>query len=232
MKLIKNTINDFLHLCYPHHCLGCHSDQLKLNDLLCTHCYHSLPFTNFINAPGNAVEKSFYGRVPIAEAAAIFYFTKLSVIQNLLFDLKYRGNIQAGIFLGKLAGKAIIDGHRFKNIDLIIPMPLNEKKLKKRGYNQAEIIMKGIQEIIELPSDTTSVIRNVFTETQTHKGRIDRWMSMQGAFRLTAPAALENKHILVIDDVVTTGATIEAMSASILATCNCRISVLTVAWTA
>jgi ComF family protein len=231
MKFITETINDFLHLFYPHNCIGCNTDQLKNHELLCTHCTHILPFTHFLEFSGNLVEKTFYGRLPVAEAAALLYFTKSSIVQNLLFELKYRGNIEAGLFLGRLTGRALTSSSRFKDVDLLVPMPLNEKKLKKRGYNQAEIIMKGMMEEVSIPADTKSVIRSVFTETQTGKGRVDRWKSMEGAFMVTNAAALSNKHILIIDDVVTTGATIEAMANTILAATDCRISVLTVAWT-
>jgi ComF family protein len=234
MKLtetFKKTVSDFLHIFYPHNCIGCGSDVLQLVQLLCSNCFQELPFTCFENSRINPVEKTFRGRISIDQAAAVLFFTKHSVVQKLMFELKYRNHKQAGIFLGRLLGNALNHSPFFKNVDLLIPMPLNEKRLKQRGYNQADVLIEGIQERIPISSSRTSVIRSMYTQTQTHKDRTKRWQSMQSAFSVAEPETLRNKHILIVDDVITTGATIEAMVNCIRAEVGCTVSVIAAAWT-
>jgi ComF family protein len=234
MKLaetFQKTISDFLHIFYPHNCIGCGADALQTDQLLCFSCFQELPFTHFEDKAGNPVEKTFHGRAHIQNAAAALFFTKHSVVQKLMFELKYRNNQQAGIFLGRLIGNALNHSSRFQNIDLIIPMPLNEKRLKQRGYNQADVLIEGIQERISIPSSRSAVARSLFTETQTHKDRTTRWQSMQSAFSVAEPETLRHKRILIIDDVITTGATIEALVNSIHSNVECEVSVIAAAWT-
>jgi ComF family protein len=234
MKLtetFKKTVYDFLHIFYPHNCIGCGSDALQPDQLLCSGCFQELPFTYFENSAVNPIEKTFRGRVNIEHAAAVLFFTKHSVVQKLMFELKYRNHQQAGIFLGRLMGNALNYSPLFNKVDLLIPMPLNEKRLKQRGYNQADVLIEGIQERIPIPSSRTSVIRSMYTETQTHKDRTTRWQSMQSAFAVAEPETLRNKHILIVDDVITTGATIEAMINCIRGEVDCNISVMAAAWT-
>ncbi|MBV9962289.1 MAG: ComF family protein, partial [Parafilimonas sp.] len=134
MAAIKNYIGDFLHLFFPHVCIGCESDVLEDESLLCAECMHHLPQTGFIAARANPVEKIFYGRMNVQHAGSAFYFNKESVIQNLVVQLKYRSNQLAGNFLGKLLGYELINSQRFDQVDAMIPLPLNEKKFFKRGY--------------------------------------------------------------------------------------------------
>ncbi|MEP6465428.1 MAG: phosphoribosyltransferase family protein [Parafilimonas sp.] len=231
MIAVKNYINDFLHLLFPHTCIGCNTDVLNNDAVLCAECLNSLPETGFLSAAGNPVEKIFYGRIPVEKAGSAFYFNKDSVLQNIIIQLKYKSNQQAGIFLGKLLGYQLINSKRFDDVDIIIPLPLNERKLYKRGYNQSLAIVKGITSVWHKPVVTNAVERISFTETQTHKTRIARWQTMEGVFKVSQPALIENKHVLLIDDVVTTGATLEACSAAILKITSVKLSVATVAYT-
>ncbi|MEP6682229.1 MAG: ComF family protein [Parafilimonas sp.] len=231
MIAVKNYINDFLHLLFPHNCIGCNSDVLNNDNILCAECLNSLPETGFLSVAGNPVEKIFYGRVNIEQAGSAFYFNKDSVIQNIIIQLKYKSNQQAGIFLGKLLGYQLMNSKRFDDVDAIIPLPLNERRFYKRGYNQSLAIVNGIISVWNKPVITNAVDRISFTETQTHKTRIARWQTMEGVFTVTQPALIENKHILLVDDVVTTGATLEACSTAVLQTPGVKLSVATVAYT-
>jgi ComF family protein len=231
MVAVKNYINDFLHLFYPHVCIGCNTDVLNNNDVLCAECLNSLPETGFLSVHANPVEKIFYGRIPIQHAGSAFYFNKDSVIQNIIIQLKYKSNQQAGIILGKLLGYCLINSKRFDDVDVIIPLPLNDRKFFKRGYNQSLAIVNGITSVWKKPVITNAVERIAFTETQTHKTRIARWQTMEGVFTVTQPALIENKHVLLIDDVITTGATLEACSIAILKVPEVKLSLATVAYT-
>jgi ComF family protein len=228
---VKSYLNDFSHLFYPHNCLGCGTDILEHDNLICTKCSYELPETGFFSQTNNLIEKKFIGRINVEAAGSAFYFTKDSLLQKLLFELKYRGNKEAGTFLGKLTGLQMLNSQRFQKIDVIVPLPLNAKRQMQRGYNQAEIIANNLGEILQRPVLNNAVIRKIFTETQTHKGRISRWQNMEGVFLVDNKDELEGKHILLIDDVVTTGATLEACGEVILHIDGTKLSVATVAFT-
>jgi ComF family protein len=228
---LKQTFNDFLHLFYPYNCIGCGTDVVNDDQQLCFNCFSELPFTHFEDRAANPVEKIFYGRSNIEQAAAVLYFTKHSIVQRLLFELKYKSNRNAGLFLGRLIGNAMMHSERFQNIDLLVPMPLNERRLKQRGYNQADILIAGIQEKISIASSSNAVIRSLYTQTQTHKDRTARWQSMEHVFKVADQNEITDKHILIVDDVITTGATMEALANCIHSHADCRISVISAAWT-
>lgn len=229
--LIQNISNSLSHLFFPHNCLGCATDILNTNDLLCAKCFTDLPETNFSAVANNPIEKTFLGRIKIEQATAAFYFTKQSLLQHLMVQLKYKNNKDVGLYLGKLLGYKLLQSNRFNNIDALIPLPLNDKKKYKRGYNQAEVICKGIAEIFDRPIITNAVQREIFTQTQTHENRINRWQNMEGVFALTNEKAIINKHILLVDDVITTGATLESCGAEILKAANTKLSIACVAFT-
>jgi ComF family protein len=231
MNIAKDYINDFLHLFFPHLCVGCGTDVLNNEDVLCAKCINELPVTGFISTPNNPVEKIFYGRMDVQHAGSAFYFTKDSVIQQAIAQLKYKSNQPAGILLGKLLGCQIAESKRFDDVDCIIPIPLNDKKFYKRGYNQAEVIAKGIASIWHKPVIVDAVERILFTETQTHKNRVSRWETMAGVFTATQPETMADKHILLVDDVITTGATMEACGQALLKIPGIKLSIATIAYT-
>lgn len=226
---LKSYVNHLSHFLFPHHCEGCGTDTLNDNDVLCTKCFHQLPETNFFDLPGNPVEKKFYGRINIINAASAYYFTKDSLIQHLIFQLKYHHNKEVGIYFGRKLGYLLQQTSRFQDIDALIPLPLNPKKEAERGYNQAAILCEGITRIWHKPILKEAVVRSQFTETQTHRGRIERWENMQGVFEVADASVLEGKHILLIDDIVTTGATLEACGTVILKIKNTRLSLVSLA---
>lgn len=231
MTRVKNYIDDFLHLLFPHNCLGCGTETLNNEDIICARCFVELPTTGFFSRPGNPVEKIFYGRMPVEHAGSAYYFNKDSLIQHLVIQLKYKNNREAGYYLGRLLGKAIDASQRFNDIDCIIPLPLNEKKLFRRGYNQASLIAAGITQVWKKAVNELAVGRIVFTDTQTHKDRITRWQTMEGVFTVVDKDELRDKHVLLVDDVITTGATIEACGSAILQVPGTKVSIATLAYT-
>jgi ComF family protein len=188
-----------------------------------------LPHTGFAFHSNNPVEKIFWGRIPLAAAMSEFYFSKDSIIQNLIHEFKYRGDKQVGLYLGNTIGKSLLNSNRFSDIDVLIPLPLFSQKEFKRGFNQSSILCTGINEIMNIPVITKNVIRTVHTETQTKKGRIERWENVEKTFSVSEPAMLKGKHILLVDDVITTGATIEACGTEILKVEGVKLSVASLA---
>ena len=224
LKEIKESI---LHVVFPHVCDGCGSDLLNVESRLCIRCLASLPETNFEIYPNNPVEKDFWGRLSIISGSAHLYFTKESLIQHLMHQLKYKGNKELGLQLGRIMGAALKLSNRFNGIDALIPLPLFPSKERKRGYNQAKVLCDGIAEVLHLPVLSNVIIRPQHTETQTKKGRIERWKNIEGKFKLANSEAIQNKHLLLVDDVVTTGATLEACGNELLVAQNVKLSVAT-----
>ena len=194
--------------------------------MLCMRCIDAMPETNFDIHADNPVEKTFWGRLPLMGATAQFYFTKESLMQHLMHQFKYKNNKDLGLQLGRIMGEQIGKSGRF-NADALIPLPLFLAKEKRRGYNQATVLCQGMAESMKIPVLDKVVIRPQHTETQTKKGRIDRWKNMEGKFILSDPHVIRNKHLLLIDDVVTTGATLEACGNELLKAENVRLSVAT-----
>jgi ComF family protein len=224
---IKEIKESILHVVFPHVCDGCGSDLLNIESRLCIRCVASLPETNFEQHTGNPVEKLFWGRMQIIHAAAHFYFTKESLMQHLMHQFKYKRNKELGLQLGRMMGNDLMSSGRFNNIDALIPLPLFPSKEKKRGYNQATVLCDGIAEILNLPVLTNVITRPQHTETQTKKGRIERWKNIEGKFLLKDLKAIQHKHLLLVDDVVTTGATLEACGNELLSAENVKLSLAT-----
>ncbi|MEP6700996.1 MAG: phosphoribosyltransferase family protein, partial [Bacteroidota bacterium] len=224
MILLKEIKDSFLHLLFPHVCTGCGSDILNEETVLCMRCIDAMPETDFELHPNNPVEKLFWGRLPLVGGTAQFYFTKESIMQHLIQQFKYKGNKDLGLQLGRIMGEQIQKSGRFE-INALIPLPLFPAKEKRRGFNQATILCQGMAQYMKIPVLDKVVIRPQHTETQTKKGRIERWKNMEGKFILACPQDIRNKHVLLVDDVVTTGATLEACGNELLKAENVRLSV-------
>lgn len=190
---------------------------------------HTLPETGFHNYRENPVEKLFWGRIKVDNAAAFLFYDKQSKYGHLLHEFKYKGYREIGVYLGELFGERL-KTTAFNQIDLIVPIPLHFSKLRSRGFNQSEIFGQGLSKSLNKPVLDKALKRNVFTSTQTRKGRFDRWKNVEGIFQVSDPNSLKNKHILLIDDVVTTGATLEAAGTEILNIEGTRLSIAALAF--
>jgi ComF family protein len=188
-----------------------------------------LPHTNFAQHANNPIEKIFWGRIPLVAAHSEFYFAKESLIQHLIHQLKYKGNQEIGIYLGELMGLSLLDSNRFNKIDYLIPLPLYPDKERKRGYNQAAVICMGMSRTMNVPVLSGNVTRMRFTETQTKKHRTERWQNVANSFMVKDKNQLRGKNILLIDDVITTGATLEACGNSIMQAGEVNLSIATLA---
>ena len=227
MHLIKNITDSLLQLVFPQVCNGCGSDLVSEGNKLCLLCHESLPQTSFHLYSNNPVEKLFWGRLPVTAATAQYYFSQGSVVQHLMHRFKYKGDRELGLFLGRLMGHQLKATNRFNGIDILIPLPLFPEKERRRGYNQATLLCEGIAEVWGKPIIKGAMIRTTYTESQTKKNRIERWQNMEGRFQLIDAAAVNGKHILLVDDVVTTGATLEACGDEIMKGEDVRLSVAT-----
>ena len=226
----RKLFTDFVNFLYPHNCAGCGSNLLENDQSICIHCYTNLPETNYAALPGNPIEKIFYGRLNVEEASAGYYFSKSSVLQRLIHQLKYNGNTEVGYQLGQWLGLQLQKSNRFHSIDALIPLPLYPSKEKKRGYNQATVLCEGISDIMNIPILNNAVLRKRYTDTQTKKGRSERLQNVDGSFELADPGAVHQKHVLLVDDVITTGATLEACGVVIKEATDVKLSIATLAW--
>jgi ComF family protein len=227
MQLLNALKEALLHLAFPHVCEGCGTDTLHPDHYLCVHCLDALPKTYYPLHDDNPVEQLFWGRLPIEHAAAHYYFTKESTMQHLVHTFKYRHHQELGRYLGRLMGYDLLDSGRFAEIEALVPLPLHPAKEGQRGFNQAAVLCDGIAEVLGKPVLKEVVIRAEFTETQTRKSRVERWQNMQGKFQLADTRAAEGRHILLVDDVVTTGATLEACGSVLLQVPGLRLSLIT-----
>jgi ComF family protein len=225
----RQWISDFAHLLFPHNCAGCGSDLIEANQYICHQCFTALPETNFAPYANNPIEKIFYGRVEVKEAMAAYYFNKQSVLQQLIHTLKYRNNKEVGLQLGRWMGLLLQSSHRFSTIDALVPLPLFPEKEKKRGYNQAAVLCEGISEIINIPVVNNFVQRKRYTDTQTKKGRSERWKNVDGSFEINTSMETKFKHVLLVDDVITTGATLEACGEAVVES-GVQLSMAVLAW--
>lgn len=207
---LKAAFSDLLFLFYPKVCLLCPNPLVKGEHLVCTNCMVNLPKTTFVFGKHNMVEQIFWGRIKIKAGIALYWFEKGGKVQHLLHELKYKGKQEVGIQFGRYLGREIIKTSEAKEIDVICPVPLHPKKLKRRGYNQSYCIAKGIAEVLLKPVLPHAIARTSYTETQTKKSKIDRWENVKDVFTISQPDFVDHKHILLVDDVTTTGATLEA----------------------
>jgi ComF family protein len=229
MKLQAGYWADFVSLLFPELCQSCGENLVAGEDILCLDCRYNLPFTDFHLKPDNMVAQQFWGKINLEAAYSLCYFTKGGKMQHLMHNFKYKGVQKIGILLGNIAREQLMQNPVFKNVDVVIPVPLHKSRLRKRGYNQSMCFAEGLSQKMGIPSDENNLVRVRATETQTHRSRFSRFENMQQVFTLVDPEALINKHVLLVDDVVTTGSTLEACGTELLKVEGLKLSIATIA---
>lgn len=227
-KLIQ-AILGLERLVFPELCASCSHSLFNNEQAICNRCIRKLPLSYYHINRSNPVVKTFWGRIPFEFASAQYIFRKGTEIQELLHNIKYGNREDAAITAGKLMGQDVQDLEWFQQIDMLLPVPLHPAKQKKRGYNQSEALCKGLSMVTQKPAVVNQLIRTENTSTQTKKGRFQRWENVEYVFKISAPAELENKHVLIVDDVITTGATIEGCAQVLLKVRGIKVSVLSLA---
>ncbi|MCC6691671.1 MAG: ComF family protein [Bacteroidia bacterium] len=225
-------INDALSLFFPVLCAACDAGLVKGEEHICTQCLYKLPKTNFHSQYENPMDRLLWGRVNVDKAAAYYMFSKEGKVQKLIHKLKYKGQKEIGLTIGKHFAHELNETCWLREFDAIIPVPLHKSKLRKRGYNQSEYFATGISAVSKIPVITECVTRILPTTTQTRKSRYLRWKNVNDVFKIKNPHMVEGKNILLVDDVVTTGSTLEACAEKILELKNTKISVATIAYSA
>ncbi len=228
--MIKQIVNEFLNLFYPRVCVVCEERLLREENEICLSCQYDLPKTNNYLQNENSMDVMLAGRFPHFQRATSFcVFTKQGTMQAVIHHIKYNHGTELGFKMGKLFGNEIKNSEFISSVDVIIPIPLHSKKQKQRGYNQAEVIAKGMGEELNLPVITDALVRSIHNPTQTKRTKTQRWENVNGIFAILDSSILENKHILLVDDVMTTGSTIEAAANALIKIPNIKISVATLA---
>ena len=232
MKSVLRFLDDCTSLVYPRLCLACLKKQpASKKEVICTHCNYYLPKTHFHLDKENNFTERFWGRIQLHTGAAIFQFSKGSGVQKMLHNLKYKGQKELGIQLGKQYGKELKKIEHFKDVDCIVPVPLHPSKRYERGYNQSEIFADGLSEEMKKECIAHGLARTIHSKALAKQSRADRLLHITNAFRLQQPERLRGKHILLVDDVLTTGATLEACATKLLQLNNVRVSMATIAIT-
>lgn len=220
-------ISDFIDFILPRHCAVCGEVLSRGEQEICLNCLLALPLIDDDHCA--EIEKLFWGIVPVERAASYFYYRKGSPYINLLHRLKYKNRPQIGVLLAKNAATELLPKGFFDGVELIIPLPLSKKKEHSRGYNQCDYIAEGISQVTGIPIGRGCVARTKANETQTHKNREERWKNVEGIFAVSNPDAVRGKHVLLIDDVLTTGATIADCARALVAV-GCRVTIFTLAY--
>jgi ComF family protein len=226
---MPELLDDFISLLFPRLCYACGDHLLRNEKMICTECYVMIPRTNYHLEKDNPVEQLFWGRCIIEKAAALSFYNRDSRIRKLIHNLKYNGIREIGYELGKLYGLSLTRSDFLEGINMIIPVPLHPLKKRTRGFNQSELISDGLSEVTGLPVGRTLLERNSKTETQTRKSRYERWVNVEGIFTVTTEEDIKGKHLLLVDDVITTGSTIESCANELLKIENVKVSVAALA---
>lgn len=230
MKTLPRLLNDLLGLFYPELCITCGNRLITQEKYVCLKCWADLPENNFHLEPENKVAHLFWGRIHLENATSFFLFRKGSRYQKLIHFIKYEGLKELGFDAGARLGNKLTHSPFYQSVDVIVPVPLHKRKLRKRGYNQSEWIARGLSESMKRPVSVDNLFRKTYTSTQTKKNRIERWENVKDVFGVRQPEEFSGKHILLVDDVVTTGATLESCAAQLLAIENVKVSIATLAY--
>lgn len=229
LNRVRGVFHDLFRLLYPACCCCCGDLLAGDEKYICTRCLLDLPSTHDFNVKDNVVELKLAGRVPLEAGGALFVFRKNNKVQRVVHRIKYYGNTDLAVRLGVMLGNELVESGRFSDVDCIIPVPLHRRRLWQRGYNQSELICQGISRALDRPVVADQIYRTRYTHTQTHKNREDRQKNVQGVFAVRNPDTLEGKHVLLVDDVITTGATTDSCYQVMMPIPGLRISVAALA---
>ena len=222
-------ISDLIDLIFPRRCAVCGEVLSRQERYICLNCLYTLPK---IEAHHKIeIEQTFWGKVDIERAASFMYYRKGSPYNALMHKLKYDNSPEVGTYIAEMAAKELLESDFFNGITRIVPLPLSKSKQRKRGYNQSEYIAKGVSNVTGIPIDTRLIVRDIPNETQTHKNRDERWENVKDIFSVTIPYTLNNEHILLVDDILTTGATLCSCATTMRKWYNCKVSIFTLAYT-
>ena len=230
MNWLYDLWDDFISLLFPRLCYACGNQLMRNESLICTECFVVIPRTNYHFVEDNPVAQLFWGRCLIEKAAAFSYYNKGSRIQKLIHNLKYNGIREIGYDLGRLYGLSLKTSGFINDIDIIIPVPLHPMKKSIRGFNQSETISMGIADATHLPVDIKSLARVLVSATQTKRSRYERWTNVEGIFQVLDSQTIMGKHVLLVDDVITTGSTIESCTNELLKIEGVKVSVVALAF--
>lgn len=228
MKLADYT-RGLSNLFFPKTCTGCDQPLGSHEDLVCTDCWYHMPYTDFHLQADNDTARQLWGRVNVEAAASFLFFREASRVQRIMHHFKYRNTPRIGILMGLRYGEVLRNVHGFGTVDIVVPVPLHPKKMRKRGYNQSAYFAEGIAQCFGKPMLPQGLSRKTAGDSQTHKSRYERYQNMQDTFQVTDPGVLVHQHVLLVDDVLTTGATIEACAQALLECEGVRVSVATIA---
>ena len=218
-----------INLFFPKVCSGCSSFLLSNENVICTVCRHDIPLTNHHLNPENDAFKKFYGRIPVVHTSALFYFHKKGIVQELIHNLKYKGHEEIGAILGEWYAEDLKTIDLLQSVDEIIPVPLHRRKLKERGYNQVTAFGKALSSGLNIDYNGSILVRNVYSKTQSKKNLLGRTEGIESTFDVSFTEKDHNKHFLLIDDVITTGSTLEACSRALLKIPGAKISIVCMA---
>lgn len=218
-----------LRLFFPPTCAGCQSVLMSNENVICTKCRHEIPLTQHHKNPENDAYKKFYGRIPVEHVSALVYFHKNGIVQELIHSLKYRGQEAIGTVLGEWYAEELKSSQLLQTVDAIIPVPLHPKKLRERGYNQVTEFGNALAKKLEIPVNNSILYRQVYSKTQSQKNRLGRTEGIDTIFDISFDEKDHNKHFLLIDDVITTGATLEVCAKALLKIPGTKISIVCMA---
>jgi ComF family protein len=227
----NGILEDFVSLFYPRYCRGCYNSLVKGEDLICTQCLLEMPKSYYHLQRDNPFFLKFRGRLPVSHVMTLYKFVKESRVQQVLHALKYKQQPELGEMMGKVYGQDLLEADFKSSFDLIVPVPLHVSRLRIRGYNQSEKFGKGLSQMLQVPCDDSCMARKSRTETQTHKTKLTRWENVESIFHVVDPKPIAEKRILLVDDVVTTGATLEACGRAILNAGCSQLSIACIAGT-
>lgn len=228
---LAQSIKDAFALLFSELCAACNQALVNQEKCLCTHCFYNLPTTYFHLDENNLAARQLMAHAAIENVDSFLYFSSGSIVQKIIHQIKYKNGFETAELLGKLYGQRIKESRIFDSCNLIIPVPLHKKRKRSRGYNQSDYIAKGLSKVINIPYDRKNLVRIAYNESQISRKRSERFENVKDIFQIKHPEGLIGKHILLVDDVLTTGATLEACSSLLLSVPNTKVSIATLAFT-